>query len=316
MPWEAEFTGLTLPMGAVVYGFVVRVDMPTFQLTSFRLVGQAHRPLVGDLRYRVDGQAKPLVIFQHGFKGFKDWGTFNAIADELALAGCVVAKFNGSHNGTTPDQPTHFADLEAFARNTYSIELDDLLHVIEWLTTPGHALPESEIDRSRCVLIGHSRGGGICLLAAAQSARVTCGILWASVADFAQRFTADQYLEWKEKGRILIWNSRTEQHMPLDALLMEDYHRHIDRLEIKRAAEQLLIPVLAIHGTEDETVFIEEAEKLPEWNPRIRLQTIEGANHTFGGSHPWDDDNPLPLHTVQLLEQTLDFIDEGFWDVT
>lgn len=290
--------------------------MPTFQLSTFRLTGAAQRPIVGDLRFRVDGLPKPLVVFFHGFKGFKDWGAFNAIADQFAAAGCVFAKFNGSHNGVTPDSPTEFADLEAFARNTYSIEVDELTRVVEWLTTSGHGLPDSEIDRSRCILVGHSRGGGICLLAASRSPRVTRCVLWASVADFAERFTREQYVEWKEKGRLPVWNGRTEQWMPLDYGLIEDYHRNIDRLEIRRAAERLLIPVMAIHGTEDETVFIEEAEKLPEWNPRIRLEAIEGANHTFGCSHPWEEGRPLPAHAERLIELTLDFIDEGDWEAT
>ena len=42
---------------------------------------------------------KPLVIFSHGFKGFKDWGPFNFISNEFALSGLNFLKFNFSHNG-------------------------------------------------------------------------------------------------------------------------------------------------------------------------------------------------------------------------
>ena len=285
--------------------------MPNFQYSTFRIDGAKHRPLAGDLRYLNDGQPKPLVIFFHGFKGFKDWGTFNEIAGAIASAGYVFAKFNGSHNGTSPGRPSEFVDLEAFAHNTYSIEVEDLLRVIDWLCAEGHALPDEEIDRNRCILIGHSRGGGISLLAAERSPYVTRCVVWGSVADFNERFTREQLTEWKATRKIEIWNSRTKQNMPLDYGLIEDYHRNLARLEIQQAVKQLLIPVLALHGTEDETVYIEEAENLSEWNARIRLVPIEGANHTFGGSHPWPQGQELPPHSLELIRETLAFLAEG-----
>ena len=44
------------------------------------------------------GSALPVVLFVHGFKGFKDWGAFPDACDELARAGFAVVTFNLSLN--------------------------------------------------------------------------------------------------------------------------------------------------------------------------------------------------------------------------
>src|SRR6187402_558735 len=85
-----------------------------------------NRPFLLDLTFIPDGKEKPIVVFIHGFKGFKDWGTFPLMAEYFAQHGFVFLKFNLSHNGTTPEDPTNFADLEAFGNDNFSIQLDDL----------------------------------------------------------------------------------------------------------------------------------------------------------------------------------------------
>ncbi len=83
-----------------------------------------NKPILADIRYISNQDKKPLILFVHGFKGFKDWGIFNMMADEFAKKGFVFMKINLSHNGTTPEQLIDFADLEAFGNNNFTIELD------------------------------------------------------------------------------------------------------------------------------------------------------------------------------------------------
>ena len=70
-------------------------------------------------------------------------------------------------------------------------------------------------------------------------------------------------------------------------------------MNIKRAASNLKIPHLIIHGDNDTSVSIEEAKNLHNWNPISELKIIEGADHVFNSKHPWDN-NELSeqLHTV------------------
>ena len=97
---------------------------------------QTKEPIALDIFFENDQEQRPVVIYVHGFNGFKDWGNFDLIAKKIAAAGYVLVKFNFSHNGTTPEQPEEFADLEAFGNNNYSKQLEDLRLVIDWVCDP------------------------------------------------------------------------------------------------------------------------------------------------------------------------------------
>jgi len=101
---------------------------------NIALEGKHQRPIVMDLVYREDGRKKPILIFCHGYKGFKDWGAWNLMAEAFAEEGFFFVKFNFSHNGGTLENPIDFPDLEAFSQNTYTKEMDDLEVVLDWIT--------------------------------------------------------------------------------------------------------------------------------------------------------------------------------------
>jgi hypothetical protein len=44
--------------------------------------------------------------------------------------------------------------------------------------------------------------------------------------------------------------------------------------------------------------------------PEARLQMIEGADHVFGGQHPFPKDKELPYHSVLLVHHCIDFLKE------
>lgn len=77
------------------------------------------REFLADAFYEEHGEKLPLVIFAHGYKGYKDWGAWNLMAEKFAESGFFLVKFNFSHNGTTVENPTEFGDLEAFGNNNF-----------------------------------------------------------------------------------------------------------------------------------------------------------------------------------------------------
>jgi hypothetical protein len=81
---------------------------------DFNIPGAKGRGMLADITYDTDNKDVPVVIFAHGFKGFKDWGAHDMIARYFAKNGFRYIKFNFSHNGTTADDPTEFTDLMAF----------------------------------------------------------------------------------------------------------------------------------------------------------------------------------------------------------
>ena len=84
---------------------------------------------------------------------------------------------------------------------------------------------------------------------------------------------------------------------------------NLGRLDIARACSSLSIPQLIIHGNEDESVSKEEALSMRRWNPKAKLSLIPGANHTFGGKHPWDYDY-LPEQTIQAIDKSITFLNK------
>ena len=274
---------------------------------NIALTGKHSRPVVTDLYYSEEKENKPVIIFSHGYKGFKDWGTWNLMAEEFARNGFVFIKFNFSFNGGTLKEPIDFPDLEAFGENTFTKELDDLDVVLNWVTGPDFLCKEMA-DTSNISLIGHSRGGGIVIIKAAEDKRVKNLITLASVSDFGNRFPSGAELEaWKKNGVAYVENGRTKQQMPHRYEFYADFRENEERLTISRAAKRLEIPFLIIHGTKDPTVDVSNAHQLKEWSPHADMLLLEGSNHVFEASHPWEGTD-LPTPFKRIIERVTMFL--------
>ena len=256
-----------------------------------KIIERAHnKPILVDIRYISDQNPKPVIIFCHGYKGFKDWGAWNLMAESFVDNNLFFVKFNFSHNGGTVESPIDFPDLEAFGDNNYSIELDDLNVVINWVCSD---IKLSDIaDINNITLLGHSRGGGIVITKAEEDSRIKSVISLAGISSFKARFHegTEEFVSWKKTGVKYVKNGRTKQQMPHYFQFYLDFIKNEERLTIERAAKNLKIPHLIIHGNQDTSIFIREAEALHLWNPKSKLKIIEGANHVFQTSHPWKED--------------------------
>lgn len=273
------------------------------KISNLLLDGSKGKPIPVDIRYAGNTDNKAIVIFCHGFKGFKDWGHYPLLADTFALQDFIFVSFNFSHNGTTPDHPAEFSDLSAFGENNFSIELDDLGLLIDFMEE--HASAYSG-DREKIYLIGHSRGGGISILKAYEDPRIKKLCTWASVKDANDFFKGLDLERWKQEGVLYTYNSRTQQDMPLHYQFYEDYRLHKNRLDIPKAASGIRIPWLIIHGTNDQAVSVQNARQLHTWHPSSELLLIDDADHTFGGTHPWTKDQ-LPGHAALAVRETIAF---------
>lgn len=260
-----------------------------------------------DYFFKNNQQSKAIVIFCHGYKGFKDWGAWDLVAEAFANADYFFVKFNFSHNGGTIEQPIDFPDLEAFGQNNYTKELEDLQDVITHITNDSFQF-FNEVNRHNISLIGHSRGGGIVTIKAEENHKITSIISWAGVSDYATRFPKGEALEnWKKSGVYYIVNGRTKQEMPHFYQFFEDFQANALRLDIKRATNNLNIPHLIIHGTDDPAVSAKEAHKLHQWNPKSKLVLIDNADHVFGARHPWNE-NSMPNDLQEITDKTIQFI--------
>ena len=271
------------------------------------LLSEERKAIVYDVFYTPSSKPKPLVIFSHGYKGFKDWGAWDLVAEAFAKSGFFFLKFNFSHNGGTASQPIDFPDLEAFGHNNFSIELDDLNRVIDFVISDNTYSPL--INSEKISLIGHSRGGGIVLIKAEEDPRITSVVTWAGVSDFKARFQVEtkEFANWQAAGITFIENSRTKQKMPHYFQFYKDFLDNEYRLTIKRAVQNLKKPQLIVHGSEDSTVLKKEALAMKKWNPDSQLEIINDADHTFGTIHPWE--KPYIAEAMQkAVELTVAFL--------
>jgi pimeloyl-ACP methyl ester carboxylesterase len=271
---------------------------------TFTLAGAKGRGMLMDLTYDKHHKKAPLVIFAHGFKGFKDWGTHDLVANYFAENGFRFLKFNFSHNGTTPDKPIDFADLIAFSENTFSMELEDLNTVINFACN-GSSIPTAD----GVFLIGHSMGGGISIIKTAEDKRVKKLVTMASISGFRNLWTKEAEEQWKLQGMMYALNSRTGQQMPLKATLLNDLDRNPARLDILAKAAEITQPWLIMHGDNDKTVPVAHAKDLKKAQPNAELMIIKGADHTFNATYPYPL-NTLPPALEDFCVQSVHFLNK------
>lgn len=259
-----------------------------------------------DFRYGNNkGTKLPLLIFCHGFKGFKDWGCFPYMFDKFAANSIFTVSFNFSLNGTDNEKsnPIDFERLDNFAINTFSKELDDLGCVIDYLETQKD---NYDYDFNNLILAGHSRGGGIAILKAAEDKRIKKLAVLASVSDF-YRYGEETKRIWRERGFIEVLNTRTKQKMRMNVSLLEDLEQNSERLDVKKATHRIEVPVLIIHGSEDIAVDSSEAHTIYDGlksKDKSVLKILENTGHTFGAVHPFAG---TTAHLETVINEVISF---------
>lgn len=258
----------------------------------------------GDLRALPGPSPRTAVVICHGFKGFREWGFFPALARAVARRGHAAATFDFSRNGVGEDG-VDFSALDRFALNTHSRNLDEIGYVLD--AVQGELLPRAP---EKIALIGHSRGGAEAILAASEDPRVQLLVTWNALASPAGRWSAEQIAAWERGETVYILNARTHQEMPIGPSYWRDLVENAARLDVQRAASRLEIPWLIVHGEADETVPVADAHTLfAAAGPNAELCLIEEGSHTFGATHPYSGPTPELRTAVQT---TLAWIDQHF----
>ncbi len=250
------------------------------------------------------GTILSVILFVHGFKGFKDWGAFPDACEELARSGFAVLAFNHSKNGVG-ESMMDFDQPELFAKQTLSCDLDDIGTLIEALKNKEITNDKVILDTDQLGIIGHSRGGHTAVSAAAEYTEIQCLVTWSAVSDYNARWSKEMIADWNKKGFTEIKNSRTGQIMKLDVDVYNDAQENANRLMAINRVKELHIPVMFIAGKKDEAVSHNETEKLyrncPSDYKEIRL--IDNAGHTFEVSHPFEEED-FPTEFSEALDFT------------
>jgi len=273
--------------------------MATPKLTDLTLPGT-----LGEIQVTVRAAGRnsprPAIVLLHGFKGFRSWGFFPALADRLARAGFTAVTYSASGSGVDASGDLSFPDR--FGKNTYSAELADLRTVLTalWEGQLGTAAPTA------LGLMGHSRGAGIAVLQAARDARVGALVTWAAIAN-VDRWSASAKADWRAKGRIDVINARTHQVLPLYLDVLEEVdQQRATRLDLETAAREVKAPWLLLHGEDDESVLSAESERLHAASGKgtTELRIVHSTGHTFGAKHPMEG---IPESLERTITATVNF---------
>ncbi|MFT7485232.1 MAG: pimeloyl-ACP methyl ester carboxylesterase [Candidatus Paceibacteria bacterium] len=196
-----------------------------------------------------------LIVIGHGVTANKDREWALVLSQALSQAGFASLRFSFAGNGDSQGD---------FRESTPSKEAGDLLAVLD------HC-PDYKVT-----YVGHSMGAAVGVLVASKDARierlVSVGGM-VDTADFARRKFGDQVA-----GESFMWD---KPECPLSQAFMDDMKGigSVDEL-----AEDVLVPWLFVHGTEDSVVPIEESElMLTRTGGSADFADITGADHVFSG---------------------------------
>lgn len=265
--------------------------------TPFSILNESGDTIRGDLRHAPGMTGAPVLVICHGFTAHKDWGPFPHIGRSLAGLGFVTAVFNFSHNGIGGNF-RRFTEAEKFARNTIGKEREDVRALVDAVAS-GRLAP-GVADPAKIGLIGHSRGGGVALLAARDDARIRGVAVWSSVSTF-HRYTAHQREIWEHQGFLPVTIRGARTSLRFDLSVLRDLEANREAYDLRKAVRELRVPLLLVHGTTDVAVKQAEAEELYAAADRSRteLLLLEGAGHTFGATHPFHVDNTTIARVIE-----------------
>jgi len=211
------------------------------------------------LDYAFHGEATgggSLLIIGHGVTGNKDRPWAEGLANAIADSGTPALRFSFSGNG---DSEGDFRD------STISKEVQDLTAVIDAATAEGY---------DDIIFAGHSMGGAVGVISAAQDDRIKRLISLAGMV-YTKKFAEVEFGDaTPDQG--FMWD---DEDCPLSQTYVDDMNAIGDVLD---RAPQITVPWLLVHGSEDDVVPIQESHDIkPKAGGSTEFVEIPGSNHVF-----------------------------------
>lgn len=266
--------------------------MTFFPETNSVLPNRAGKPLHITTTLPNGATSAPLVFILHGFKGFRNYSFLPWISQHAAMHGMIAIRFCFSGNGMNGTS-WMVQDLDAFAANTISQEVDDVHDMISLVKNDPSFSAVREQWNGQIFIIGHSRGGGIAQIVSRElvehgTAPSVRTAVYNSVGTW-MRWTDRQRAEWAKAGTFSFTNERTKQIVRMDLSYVEDIESNAERLSLDSAATILGDRLAFFHAEHDLTVPLTEIVALrSRTNTAASLHIIPNTTHTFGMTHPVD----------------------------
>ncbi len=268
-----------------------------------------------DIYSNDENKPKPILIFFHGYKSFRNWGFIPYICEKVSESNAIVINLDFSLNGILSEHPLRI-DVDSFAKNTVSQEIQDgqfLINLLQDNNCQSHEMQEILKNwNGKIILSGHSRGAGIALILANQNKLVEKVALIAPIANF-NRYRDRFIKEWIQAGKIEFYDSQSQQTLRMDASYVQDIVANPTNYNLKSAAFSLGKDLLILQGENDYTVKQEEAyqiyksfkENTENSQFACNFVLIEKANHLLNCSHPFESSNK---YIEQAISEIIQFL--------
>lgn len=232
----------------------------------------------------------PLLLLLHGFKGFRNYSFIPWLAQYTASTGAIAVRMCFSLNGMK-NTSWLVQSPDDFARNTISRECDDVADMLDALQNHDEFTDLRRIWNGKVSVLGHSRGGGIAMIAAREfldrhPEQLHHVAVWNSVGTWT-RWTPRQAAAWREACTFEMQNQRTLQVLNMHSTYLADIEEHSARLDLVAASTALSGKLRYVHAQHDLTVPLREIEQLAQASStKDALAIIANTTHTFGMEHP------------------------------
>lgn len=215
------------------------------------------------LDYRFHEAAAPakapghLILIGHGVTANLDRPFLKALAEGLAAAGFHALRFSYSGNGASGGD---------FRASCITKEVEDLGCVIDAATAAGYEVS----------YVGHSMGGAVGVLRAARDPRLKLLVSLAGMVETKRFVEAEFGSAVPDEG--FMWD---EPECPLSSVFVNDLKSIGSTIP---AAKNIAVPLLLVHGRQDDLVPVEESRALfgsGAGNPGGIVEL--NADHVFSG---------------------------------
>jgi hypothetical protein len=216
--------------------------------------------LCGVLSDPKDNKNNLIVIICHGFSNNKDGDFYVMLSDEINKKNVSTFRFDYFGHG---ESEGNFEDI------TVTEGIDDILCSYSLLKKEGY---------TNIALFGSSYGGNTSLFAATKIKDLRFLMLRAPVSDYLEveriRGGEERLKKWKEDG-IRLYRERDGKKLFLKYAFYED----IKKYDGYKAGEKINIPVLLMHGDQDEVIPLAQSIKLSKIIKNCKFYIMKGATH-------------------------------------
>lgn len=288
---------------------------PPVRATEFEATSPLGHRIAGVVEAPDGAAARPAVVLITGAgahdrdgytlrtsRGHND--AFRDLSRRLVALGFAVVRFDEMGTGRSTGDYAATATTATLAR--------DVAAVVKAVRAM------APVDAERVFLIGHSEGGAIAALVAANDARIAGVALLAAPAWTGRRIMEYQLrLAAERHVRSVSFTSAdiAEAYLARDAREREasdPWYRFFLDFDPLPAVRRITAPVLVVQGEEDEVVTARQATELATalrkaGNAHVRLHVLSGYAHSFTELRAGAvDPAPLAAEIVSLLEDWLD----------